>query len=98
VNLPAGRLTYRVMPVNLAAKSVNQHVAQEIRAEMARRRLSQTALAERLGTGQRSISRRLLGEVELTVGDVDQIAQILGMPIEQLLPERPSLGRRRRAS
>jgi transcriptional regulator with XRE-family HTH domain len=87
------------MPVvNLAAKTINQHVAQEIRAEMARRRISQIVLAKRLGAGQRAISRRLIGEVELTVGDVDQIAQILGIPFEQLLPERPSLGRRRTAS
>jgi transcriptional regulator with XRE-family HTH domain len=86
------------MPVNLAAKSLNQHVAREIRAEMARQGFSQARLGELLGVSQRSISSRLRGEVELSLGDVDQIAQILGVSFDQLLPERQSIGRRRRAS
>jgi transcriptional regulator with XRE-family HTH domain len=68
---------------------------------MARQTFSQVRLGELLGVSQRAISNRLNGQVELTLGDVDQIARVLEIPLEKLLPDRlpdRSMGRRRRAS
>jgi transcriptional regulator with XRE-family HTH domain len=89
------------MSVNQDAKALNLHVAREVRAEMARQTFSQVRLGELLGVSQRAISNRLNGQVELTLGDVDQIARVLEIPLEKLLPDRlpdRSMGRRRRAS
>jgi transcriptional regulator with XRE-family HTH domain len=85
------------MSVSPAAKSLNLYVAREIRAEMARQDMSQMRLGHLLGISQRVVSSRLRGETELTLGDVDEIIRVLGIPLEQLLPERHST-RRRRAS
>jgi transcriptional regulator with XRE-family HTH domain len=63
---------------------LSQTVTQEIRAEMARQRLSQKALAERLGWGQPTLSRRLNGQIALTFDDADAIAGALGVSLVQL--------------
>jgi len=57
----------------------------EIRAEMARQRLSQMQLAERCKRSQPWLSRRLAGEVPLTLDDLDVIAVALGVPAIRLL-------------
>jgi transcriptional regulator with XRE-family HTH domain len=87
------------MSLNPAAKSLNLHVAREIKAEMARQDLSQSELGHLLGISQRVVSSRLRGETEFTLGDVDIILRALGIPLEQLLPEGfATTPRRRRAS
>lgn len=60
-------------------------VAGEVRAEMGRQRISQTALADRLEASQAYVSRRLTGEVSFSVADLDTIAGILEVPIERFL-------------
>ncbi len=57
-----------------------QSLAAELRAELARQRLSQRELAKRLGTSQAWVSRRLVGEVEPTPEEISQIAGALGVP------------------
>lgn len=52
---------------------------------MARKRLSQSALAERAGMATSTLSRRLTGESDFTVGELYRIADVLGVPAAALL-------------
>ena len=63
---------------------LSQTVTQEIRAQMARRRMSQRELATRLGWSQAYLSRRLTGDVPLSFGDVEQMAAELDISVLQL--------------
>jgi transcriptional regulator with XRE-family HTH domain len=60
-------------------------VAAEVRAEMARQRMSQTRLAEALGVTQASVSRRLVGEVPFDIQELYKVAEFLGVPVAQFL-------------
>jgi transcriptional regulator with XRE-family HTH domain len=60
-------------------------VAEEVRATMARRRVSGVALARRLGKSQPWISRRLVGDVAFDLDDLEAIATALDVPVAQLL-------------
>lgn len=71
----------------------SQTVTREIRAEMARQRLTQRELAERLGSQQSWLSRRLTGGVALTLDDAELIAEALGVSLVQLVwPHAPDGG------
>lgn len=65
---------------------VSHTVADNVRAEMARRKVSQRAMAEALGTSQPALSRRLTGEVAFDVVELASVAQLLGMDPRDLLP------------
>lgn len=65
-------------PVRAAAAGV-------IRAEMARRRLTSTDLASALNCSQSSASRRMTGEVGLSLDEVAVIAEWLGIVPAALL-------------
>jgi transcriptional regulator with XRE-family HTH domain len=54
-------------------------VAAEIRAELARRRLSARRAAARLGWTQAYLSRRLNGDVPFDVKDIEALAGLLGV-------------------
>jgi transcriptional regulator with XRE-family HTH domain len=60
-------------------------VAANIRAEVARRALTQQQLADMLGVGQWWISRRLTGNVPISADDLVRIAAALGVPAATLL-------------
>jgi transcriptional regulator with XRE-family HTH domain len=62
----------------------DEKVAAEIRAALARQRVTQSALADRLGVSQAWVSRRLSGEVPLTIADITQIAAELGVEVSSL--------------
>lgn len=64
---------------------VKDHIAAEIRAEIARQRLTQTELAARMGISQAAFSRNLNGRVPLTVDFVQEVAGVLGVPISRFL-------------
>lgn len=66
------------------ATHADELVAGEIRAELARARITQSALAEQLGVSRTWVSRRLSGEVPLSVGDVAAIAERLGVSFTTL--------------
>jgi transcriptional regulator with XRE-family HTH domain len=55
-------------------------VAAEVRAEMARRKLTQTALAALLGEQQWWVSKRLNRVIPFTIEDLDKIATALELP------------------
>lgn len=84
-------------------------VAAEVRAQMARRRITQQMLADELGREQTWVSRRVSGKVAFTVDDLAVISALFRVPIALLLgdeepPERPESqvldrrGLRRRSS
>jgi transcriptional regulator with XRE-family HTH domain len=61
-------------------------VAAEVRAELARKQMSQHALAAALGVAQQTVSRRLTGEVPFDVAELGRVAEILGVPVGQFFP------------
>jgi transcriptional regulator with XRE-family HTH domain len=54
---------------------------------MAERRCTQQRIADRLGVSQAAVSRRLMGDVEFTVGELAAVAEVLGVHVAELLPE-----------
>jgi transcriptional regulator with XRE-family HTH domain len=62
-------------------------VAANIRAELARRDLGQKPLADALGISQSQLSKRLRGEIDLTVAELQKTAAFLEVPIGVLLPD-----------
>lgn len=60
-------------------------VNRTIRAEMARRRLTQTSLAEALGSTQSVISRRLNGTAPWDIDELAAVAEVFNMDPADLL-------------
>jgi len=73
----------------------NQHatevVAAEVRAAMARQRVSGSKLAGRLGIAQQSLSARLIGRVAITIDDLADIAEALDVELSSLVAPLDSL-------
>lgn len=70
-------------------KPIAEHIAAEVRAEMARQRLSQQSLAVHLGWPQPRLSRRLTSgktSVPFTVDELSAVADALGVPVTTLIP------------
>lgn len=68
---------------------VDERIAAEVRAEMARQKISQQTLADRLGWSQPRLSRRATDgktAVPFTVAELAAVAAALGVPLAQLLP------------
>jgi transcriptional regulator with XRE-family HTH domain len=59
-------------------------VAGEIRAELARQRLTQAWLADEIGVDRSVMSRKLGGRSSLTVEDAVRAAEVLDIPIVRL--------------
>lgn len=66
-------------------------VADNIRAEMARGRVSQTRLAEVLGLSQTVVSKRLRGVTPWRIDEVSAIAAALGVPFADLVRDREAV-------
>ncbi len=67
-----------------------EQVAATVRAEMARRRVTQTALADVLGMTQTALSRRISGAIPFDVNELHAIAEHLGLPPAALLGQTVS--------
>jgi transcriptional regulator with XRE-family HTH domain len=67
-------------------RSITERVAAKVRGVMGEARISQTALAERLGIPQQRLSRRLSGDVSMTLDEVYAIAGALGVEPSAFLP------------
>lgn len=67
------------------------HVAANIRAELARAGISQASLAASLGITQQALSRRLLGKTPFSFDEAFAIADTLGVPVSEILPTRPAV-------
>lgn len=80
----------------MATDSPAERVVTEIRAAMARRRVSQEVLARALRISQAAVSRRLNGTVDFTVTEIHTIAEVLQVDAAELLT--PASARVRSAS
>jgi transcriptional regulator with XRE-family HTH domain len=60
---------------------VQNSVADNVRAEMARRNKSQADIAQQLGITRQGISRRLLGRTPFDVDEIAAIARYLNVPV-----------------
>lgn len=58
-----------------------------VRAELARRHIPRAAVLEALGLTSSAFSRRMVGDVEFSVGEVQQLARLLELPVGHLLGE-----------
>jgi transcriptional regulator with XRE-family HTH domain len=61
------------------------NVAANVRAELARRRISQTTVAQRLGVSRQNVAQRLNGRVDFRVSELVAIAALLDVPVTALL-------------
>lgn len=68
---------------------LSARVAGEIRAEMARRRISGRSLASELGVSQAWMSGRLSGATPIDLNDLELIAQGIGVEAVELLSRAP---------
>lgn len=62
--------------------------AANIRAEMARQKISGRELARRLGEAPMWVQRRVAGTGPITVEELARIASVLGVPAADLLGEQ----------
>lgn len=67
-----------------------ERVAAEVRAEMARRRITQSDVGKSLGLSTAAVSRRLRGVVPFDVNELSTIAALLGVPAGTLLVDGQS--------
>jgi transcriptional regulator with XRE-family HTH domain len=58
-----------------------------VRAELARRGISHRDAAQALGLTQSAASRRMRGDVEFSLSEVEQLAALLEIPVTELLGE-----------
>lgn len=65
--------------------------AEEIRAQLARKRMSGVRLAAEIGRSQAYVSRRLTGETAFDVDDLELIARVLEVHPAELLGLRRSM-------
>ena len=70
----------------MKANATNR-VAANIRAEVARQRIGQAALAAQLNMSQQAVSRRLLGQTALTVDELEAFARVLAVDVASLLAD-----------
>lgn len=68
--------------------SVAQYVACEVLAAMGRKRASRRHIAEIIGLSQTQTNKRLRGEIEFRISELERIASALGVPVNQFLPPR----------
>jgi transcriptional regulator with XRE-family HTH domain len=70
----------------------HEAVAAEVRAELARHRLSGVRAAKALGWTQNYISRRLSGAVPFDVADLAALADLLEVPVTTFFPQSRMAG------
>ena len=72
---------------------LRERVAEEVRVLLARKRLSATQLAKRMGVSQAYMWRRLSGETAFDLDDLERIGALLGVEPAELLPRPANLSR-----
>ncbi|MGX5770789.1 helix-turn-helix domain-containing protein [Microbacterium trichothecenolyticum] len=65
----------------------NLSVADAVRAEMARQRITQAELAKALHLSQPAVARRLSGEVPFDLAELDATARVLKVRASRLVAE-----------
>jgi transcriptional regulator with XRE-family HTH domain len=64
---------------------LTETVAAEVRAELARRNISKTEAAAKLGISRTLLWNRLRGESPFTVDELEALAELLGVPAARFL-------------
>ena len=64
---------------------VSAAVGANTRAELARRKIPQARIADRLGISQQSVSERLNGKTRISVDELFSIADEIGVDVDVLL-------------
>jgi transcriptional regulator with XRE-family HTH domain len=64
---------------------LRETAAEEVRALMARRRISQSRLAQQVGLTQSALSRRLTGDIAFDLDEIERIAIALGVDPRDLI-------------
>ncbi len=72
------------MALDLITPTPSGVVGANVRAEMARRGLSQTWLSDALGLSQTAVSRRLYGRTPWSIDELVTVAAQLRVPLEVL--------------
>jgi transcriptional regulator with XRE-family HTH domain len=67
---------------------LREHVAEEIRVLLARRKMSGAELARRTGIKQSTMSRRMTGETAFDMDDLEAIATALEIEVSDLIPRK----------
>jgi transcriptional regulator with XRE-family HTH domain len=67
-------------------ETLRELTAAELRAALARRRISAVELARRIGWSQAYMARRTDGRIALDIDDLEKIATELNVPVTALLP------------
>lgn len=75
-----------------ATGTLRATVAGEVRAMMARRRITQTDLANKLGWTQSYVSRRLSGDVPFDIDELEVLADLFDVPVVRFLETAWSRG------
>lgn len=83
--------------MNIAPHEIQEQVAAEVRAEMARQRLTLRDVAGKIGMVHTSLHRRLTGKIPFDVGELARMADVLNVPVIQFFPDRNGDGVRRRS-
>lgn len=87
---------------NSAARGdrLQERVVEEIRVVLARRKMSQAELARRIGESPKNFSRRMTGDVGLSLDQLQDIAEALQVTVTSLLggaaPTAPFIPQQRR--
>lgn len=74
------------MSVNDTLTGTRQAIAETVRIELARRRMSAAELARRMGKPPSYLSRRMTGETPFDTDDLTLIATEFGITVVALLP------------
>ena len=70
----------RMETIQIDRVAVQEAIAEEVRAELARKRLSGVRAAKALGWTQNYIARRMIGAVPFDAVDLVALAELLGIP------------------
>lgn len=65
--------------------TTSHDVVPTVRAELARRHITQKRVAEHLGLSQQGVSLRMSGRVQFRIDELSQIADLLDLPVTSLL-------------
>jgi transcriptional regulator with XRE-family HTH domain len=68
--------------MTISVVEVRQSVAAEVRAMLARKRISTREAARRMGVSQWWLQRRVTGEIPFDVGEITAVADLLDTPVE----------------
>lgn len=71
-----------------ADRLLREQVAEEVRALLARKRMTGADMAVAIERSPMYVSRRVRGEVPFDLDDIQRIAEVLGVEIGELFPHR----------